>query len=444
MTRSLRKKASRNRAAAALTAVLAIVLAPAAAGAPTPTLVVDRDGVQCGNADFTSIQAAVDAAEPGSLIRVCPDLYAESVVIDKPLTLTGDPDAVEAIDCFQPAQPELGADRYAIVDPAGAGFSIAFTLAADDVALEGFVVQGATVGVDTPDSHSGYRIHHNLIRLNTLFGVDFGSDGTRDSRVDHNCLRDNRFGLVSELDDDSTWRDTNIDDAERARRRTVARNLTNARIDHNLSFRQTVGLETAGPGLYQRVRFDHNASRADRFGIAIQNSRDSAIVANELSVTGAGIAAGGENSRLQIADNRADAGLQGLGFAAATFFIDRRTVPSTEVLVARNVFTGLTTQAIVARPSRLSASIFLANVTSDSGDGIHLQTGNTGNTLRENVAERNTRYGIWAEGATENRFELNTMLGNGILDARDDNRAANAWTGNICVTDFPDGVICGG
>jgi parallel beta-helix repeat protein len=435
---------SKSRAIPLLAATVAALATAgtALAGAPR-TLVVDRDGVECANADFTSIQAAVDAAQPGDLIRVCPDLYAESVVVDKPLTLKADPDAVEAIDCFQPAQPELPADHYAIVDPAGDGFSVAFTLAADDVELAGFAILGASVGVDAPDTFSGYRIHHNLIRLNALFGIEFGSAGARESRVDHNCLRDNRYGLVSELDDDSTWRGTNIDDAERARRLTMPRNLSNARIDHNHTFRQIVGLEAAGPGLYVGITFDHNVSRADRFGIGLQNSRDSSIAANEISSTGAGIVVGGENNALQILDNRADAGIQGLGFAAATFFIDRRPLPSSEVVVARNVFTGLTMQAIVVRPSRLTASTFLANVMSNSGDGIHLQMGNIGNTLSGNVAERNARYGIWAEGASANLFENNTMLGNATLDARDDARALNTWIGNVCMTDFPAGTICG-
>jgi hypothetical protein len=65
------------RKVAVLGASVASALAFAAAGSAArgpATLVVDRDGVECGNADFNSIQAAVDAAEPADLIRVCPDL----------------------------------------------------------------------------------------------------------------------------------------------------------------------------------------------------------------------------------------------------------------------------------------------------------------------------------------------------------------------------------
>jgi parallel beta-helix repeat protein len=58
-------------------------------------LVVDDDGVECPNADFTTIQAAVDAAaaEPGTQeIRVCKGMYAENVSIglDNSVVIFGD------------------------------------------------------------------------------------------------------------------------------------------------------------------------------------------------------------------------------------------------------------------------------------------------------------------------------------------------------------------
>jgi parallel beta-helix repeat protein len=45
------------------------------------TVLVVDDGADCPNADFTTIQAAVDAAEPGSTILVCAGIYYEWVVI---------------------------------------------------------------------------------------------------------------------------------------------------------------------------------------------------------------------------------------------------------------------------------------------------------------------------------------------------------------------------
>src|SRR5947209_6765521 len=53
------------------------------------TLLVDDDKAQFTNAPYTSIQAAVDAAHAGDTIRVAPGTYAESVTVNKTLTIQG-------------------------------------------------------------------------------------------------------------------------------------------------------------------------------------------------------------------------------------------------------------------------------------------------------------------------------------------------------------------
>jgi hypothetical protein len=445
----------RKTAVLCVLAACALVFAAADGGAATEpaTLVVDRDGVQCANAHFRSIQAAVDAAQPGDLIRVCPDLYSETVIVDKPLTLMGDPDAVEAIDCFQPTLGGLPVEQQAIVDPAGDGFSIAVELEADDIVLEGFVVQGATVGIDASDRFSGYRIHHNLVRLNGLFAIDLGSEGTRESRIDHNCIRDAlprdaglpSWGLVSELDDDSLWKES--DGPERDE--WNARDLRVARIDHNSTFRNQAGLEAAGPGLRTGVTFAANVSREDLIGIALQNSSDSAIVDNEITGSGSsGIIIGGGNDRLLIAANRVD-GARGIGIVFVETFIDRFPIPSRNIVVARNELTR-NQAGIRSNPNNLAQSSILENTTSENRvNGIVLFGGNTGNVNHGSHADNNGSNGIFAMlGATGNQFEQNSMHGNGSVDARDANPLVNGmlqniWTGNDCDTDFPAGMICG-
>jgi len=447
-----------------LLAVVSASLAVATADAAEPTgttWVVDRDRAQCANADFTSIQAAVDAAQSGDLIRVCPDRYGESAVVDKPLTLKGDPDAIETIDCFQstPARPgDLDPTRQAIVDPTGEGFSIALSLRADDVAVEGLVVEGAAVGIDASDRFSGYRIHHNLIRLNTLFGIDFGSEGTRESRVDHNCLRDNGWGVASELDDDSLWKPS--DGPERDD--WNARQLVNARIDHNATSEHTSfnggALQITGPGRRVDVMIDRNVSREDLGGILLQNSTDSAILDNDVvDGNGNGIVIGGGTERLVIADNRVrNGGSSGIVFVE-TFF-DRFPIPNRDVIVTRNVVTGTAAVGVTTRPNNLAESLITENTTRDNGaQGIFLHSGSTGNVVRANQAHNNGISGITAFlGATGNRFEHNSMHGNGWLtstqapraDARDgvplpNGLLQNVWIGNDCGTDIPAGTICG-
>ena len=74
-----------------LALTLGLAVAPAAAGKkPSPpgkggrhVLLVDDDKAQCKKADFTTIQAAVDAASPGATILVCAGTYRESVTIAK-------------------------------------------------------------------------------------------------------------------------------------------------------------------------------------------------------------------------------------------------------------------------------------------------------------------------------------------------------------------------
>jgi parallel beta-helix repeat protein len=68
-----------------------LVVAPAASGKkPSPpgkgghhVLLVDDNMAQCKKADFTTIQAAVTAASPGTTILVCAGTYQESVTITK-------------------------------------------------------------------------------------------------------------------------------------------------------------------------------------------------------------------------------------------------------------------------------------------------------------------------------------------------------------------------
>lgn len=84
-----------SRSSAALAAFVAsLVAAPLAHGA---TLSVDDDGSECPAAPYASIQAAVDAADPGDTVAVCPGTYAEgtgevatnALTIAKSLTLKG-------------------------------------------------------------------------------------------------------------------------------------------------------------------------------------------------------------------------------------------------------------------------------------------------------------------------------------------------------------------
>ena len=65
------------------------------------------------SADFTSIQDAVDAAAPGDTVTIAPGQYAETVVINKSITLQG-----MSRDGESPVvTPSSGSPAFFIVNP---------------------------------------------------------------------------------------------------------------------------------------------------------------------------------------------------------------------------------------------------------------------------------------------------------------------------------------
>src|SRR6266511_6300380 len=123
------------------TCAFAFAAAEGAATAP-PILVVDDDGAQCAKADFATIQAAVDAAPEDGLVRVCPGLYAEQVSVAASLTIRGDAETVEAVDCFSPIGTTADPNTQAIVvaPTTTSAPAVLFDLKADDIELQGFVL----------------------------------------------------------------------------------------------------------------------------------------------------------------------------------------------------------------------------------------------------------------------------------------------------------------
>jgi Right handed beta helix region len=215
-------------------------------------------------------------------------------------------------------------------------------------------------------------------------------------------------------------------------------------MDHNSTFRNNAGVEAAGPGRHDYVLFDHNLSREDQVGIALQNSAQSRIQDNDLRPASFGILVGGATTGAEIARNIVGTGMQGIVFTPPTFFIDVFPTPVTGATVTGNIVTGQASDGILGVAGRLHQSLIAGNDASRNGrDGIRLGPGTSQNVVHANVADENGRNGIYALNAIANLFEANQMLGNGVYDARDDNRAANTWTANRCLTDLPAGTICG-
>ena len=453
-----------RRAVVALVVMIGAVASPwtgAATGAeqgPRTTLVVDDDHAQCPTAAFSAIQQAVDAARAGDTVRVCAGLYVERVVVDKQLTLRGSPDAVEQVDCLDPdistladidttlfpvLQPPPLTDQVWAGDPLPGS---AVTLAADDVRLTGFVVQGAPAGtvtgtapdgttvtffpgaVATAPGQSGYRVDHNLVRLSTL-GLEVTSDGRLPTRVDHNCVRENTWG----------WANQRF-------------TLSNAAVDHNTTTRIAVyGYEIGWKvAPVDSVTFDANtATGPGTATFRVEMSKDVAITNNASSDAGSAVIVMRQNEGVLIKGNAFTGGTTSFRGIAVPGL---PTVPvpppgTSDLRIEANLITDIdavTPQVGIginlAPNSDVVGAVIAGNTVSDNRfSGIQGPT-TSGALVQGNVANDNGTAGI-AWGGVGSTIVGNEMLGNGVHDGRE--LGANTWVGNTCVTDNVGGAICG-
>jgi len=146
-----------------------------------PDLLVDDDRVQCPTASFRSIQDAINAASPGSLIRVCPGTYPEQLSIDKSLSIEGDNGAI------------LLPNNMVANTTGSSGTPIAAAILvkeAADVEIEGLIVDTANSGISqcSPDligilyENSTGSIKHNAVR-NTKLSVSLNGCQSGDAIV---------------------------------------------------------------------------------------------------------------------------------------------------------------------------------------------------------------------------------------------------------------------
>ena len=430
------------------------------------TLVVDDDGAQCGPHAYSSIQAAVDAAHRGDRVRVCPGRYAERVVVNKPLTLIGQPAAVAALDCFseQTSEPDdLDGTVVPVLEPPDAEETPVLRLTEDRIEVAGLVIQGVDdqeadivdgyslydAALTTDDARTGWRIHHNLFRLNYL-AVELGSKGGPESRFDHNCLRDNSYSVANQ-------------------RYTLSRAL----LDHNETYRSEARAWEIGWGYRgtTAVTLEHNTSRRDSLAVSAEKGDHLTIRGNLVEQAGQFLVAK-DDDHLTIQGNRVEQAGSGVYLEGAL----------TEPRILHNTVTGSLGVAIIVIPpageapvtglvmrgntvtdnggsgfttnpvANLTGASIVANTFSRNGRfGIQLNSGSSANRVLDNVTEGNAQYGIRLLPGTQNNLLVrNRVLDNGQADAVDETAVttdgvtvlANRWIGNTCTVDVPAGEIC--
>ncbi|MGA8553131.1 MAG: right-handed parallel beta-helix repeat-containing protein, partial [Candidatus Acidiferrales bacterium] len=160
-----------------------------------PNILVDDDKVQCPTAAYTSIQAAVNAANPGDYIRVCPGTYPEQVTISKSLLIRAD-NGVTVI----PSSVVSNA-----TGPSGDAVAAIFVVEnSDDVQLAGFIVDGSANGLSqcSPrlvgilyENASG-AILHNAVRNTQLASSLNGCQSGNAIEVESASSMQSRVGIA--------------------------------------------------------------------------------------------------------------------------------------------------------------------------------------------------------------------------------------------------------
>jgi parallel beta-helix repeat protein len=134
-------------------------------------ILVDDDKVQCPNAQYTTIQAAVNAAKSGDVIRVCAGTYPEQVTITTSLTLRADNGVVVDPSTTQTVTDVAGTEAIAFV----------FAVQGANVDIDGFIVDGSNNGLTECSPRLVGILYQNAsghIRHNAVRHMNLGSSSS--------------------------------------------------------------------------------------------------------------------------------------------------------------------------------------------------------------------------------------------------------------------------
>jgi nitrous oxidase accessory protein NosD len=364
-------------------------------------------GTSCDNAGYTTIGAAVAAAAAGDTVVVCPGTYAESVQVNKSITLRGFNTTLGK--CFKRETLSPDPARDTIVNPLGSFSGTAFNVTADGVSIQRFVITDADAGIQTNPATAGHTFRENTLLLNR-FGIRLNTDGASRTAVTKNCFRQNAAAASG----DAIFSNEGV---------------RNVQISDN-EFFKTIHVppatETADIvmfGVVVDVQISRNESRDGETFASITGSNGSSITRNEIDGdrTASAIFVGGGTTGMVISDNKIEEARRGIRFCQQC----TGGAAATGVTVADNKIKGMVEDGIVANPGSLTSSVIDDNdAKKNRRDGIRIETpGNANNLIKDNEAEDNAGY-----------------------DCRDDTTGggtagtANTWRKNEGKTSLPSGL----
>ena len=354
--------------------------------------------------EFTTIQAAVNAASAGDKIEVKPGTYEENVVVDKQLKIVG---ADASLANYRDPT------KASIVDPinntTASSPAIAFDLQADGIEIEGFTIgefdtttyPDGTIGIRTSASHAGYEIEDNVIEANTI-GIYLNSDTSTttppsETEVKDNVIRNNnRAGTNS---GNGIYSD---------------QGLQNAKIKHNdftvtnttASIKIVAGDDDSETNTLQsNITIKKNDfENLTGAGIYFENVVDSLIDHNDLeNIAKSGIQLNGGNDNVTI--NRNDLESVGTQDFYGIILSDSLEIDAnTNNLIKRNHITGAGLTGMLISDStantieRNKIKATLGGELEDDSDGNGISLVNAdNNSLKRNKVKENARHGIFID-----------------------------------------------
>ena len=377
------------------------------------TLVVDNDGAECPQAEYTTIQQAVAAAEAGDKILVCPGQYFGTVPVSTPdLRIEAQGAPGEVVLRGANVEGELG---IVVLNTNGVvvqGFAVE-NFGRAQIRIQGgsgnTVRKNVTSGAAFNDGIQVTSSSANLVEQNTSFGnqedgiyvgviTDIPFAPTFDNLVRHNETFENRQHGINLSGTGSG----NVIFGNRVRD-NVNRGINNVQASNGNIIEQNHVSENGiplPPGLGPGIGIFVNTST----GVTV---RDNKVEGNG----GSGITLTGSANNL-VTNNLSDSNLAG-GLTLNG---------STGNLVEKNMLVG------------------------NTQDGVRLNNSAT-NTVQANHIRQNGRDGIRAEANTrDNTFEQNVIAESVEHDAHDESAGAgtagtaNFWIDNHCDTENRPGL----
>ncbi|AKB84721.1 MULTISPECIES: nitrous oxide reductase family maturation protein NosD [Methanococcoides] len=325
-------------------------------GAAADTITVDDNG----SANYTNIQAAIDAANNGDTILVYPGIYSEYVDVNKELTIVA-------------KSGNLGDTIVQAIDSS----DYVFHITADEVKISGFYVKD---GVERywEDSVPGIYL-----------------DGVHNCVINNNQFSNVFYGLVLEASSNNTL-SNNI----------ATYNIGGIHlIDSNYNILDNnAALNNSENGILLEHSTYNNLNKNNAFnsihGIRLTNSENNFLSYNTVSNTTCGIYF--EASDNNTLDNN----------IALNNFIGIRLIGSSYCTLKNN--TASNNKDGIYLESYCNDNILINNNVSNNHAGISLRGYNKNNTLEYNKVNSNEKYGIVLFSSNNNKLRDNTASNNDI------------------------------